>query len=121
MIQPLISFPRLESRGIDPLTNSRPLWQLCLTQLSVTVQHDIGSQSISTHTQQNIEVDSLCTPFLYVFSFRSNIVYLSLGTISSSLGISFFHLSTAFAVIPFLANALSTIEMTSSTMRSRLR
>src|SRR5436305_9731563 len=63
----------------------------------------------------------LWIPFRYFFSFRSKIVYLSLGSISSSVGISFFHLSIAFAVIPCLDSALSTVRTTVSTSRRRFR
>ena len=66
-------------------------------------------------------VYSLCIPFRYFFSFRSNIVYLSLGTISRSIGISSFHNSTALVFIPCFASASSTVAMTASTARRRLR
>ena len=68
-----------------------------------------------------ILLNPLCIPLRYFFSFRSKMVYLSLGTISSSHGISSFHLSTAFVVMPCLANALSTVATTVSTARRRFR
>lgn len=48
-----------------------------------------NSQLVNTH---------LCTPFLYFFAFLSNMVYLSLGSISCSVGISAFHLSISLIV-----------------------
>lgn len=46
--------------------------------------------------------DALCTPFRYVFSFRSKKLYLSFGCIWSSRGISAFHRSTALTPLsPF--------------------
>lgn len=46
-------------------------------------------------------------------------VYLSLGSISASVGISAFHRSTAATVSPCFASAASTVETTSSTARRR--
>lgn len=66
-------------------------------------------------------INSLWTPFLYLFAFRSNMVYLSLGLISSSLGISESHLSTVGSVCPCLASALLTVSTTESTPRMRRR
>lgn len=63
----------------------------------------------------------LCTPFLYFFAFRSNSVYLSFGSISSSVGISSFHRSTAAATMPCFASALSTQATMRSTRRNRWR
>lgn len=63
----------------------------------------------------------LCMPFLYFFSFLSKMVYLSLGSISCSVGISFFHNSTALVVIFCLAKALSTVATTKSTALRRFR
>lgn len=60
-------------------------------------------------------------PFRYFFSYRAKMVYLSLGAISASVGISSFHLSSDLSDSPFLANALSKVATTSSTARSRLR
>ena len=55
-------------------------------------------------------------PFLYFLSFLSKIVYLSLGNISSSQGISLYHRSIAFAVIPpCFFKALLTVSTTLST------
>jgi hypothetical protein len=45
-------------------------------------------------------------------------VYLSLGSISCSVGISSLHRSRAFSFTPWLANAVWTVEMTSSTARN---
>ncbi len=59
--------------------------------------------------------------FLYFFSFLSKMVYLSFGTISCSIGISAFHLSTALVVMPCFAKALSTTATTVSTARRRFR
>ena len=66
-------------------------------------------------------VNLLCTPFRYFFSLRSKIVYLSLGNISHSAGISSFQRSTALDVSPCFASAASTVAMTASTARRRLR
>ena len=63
----------------------------------------------------------LCIPFLYFFSFRSKIVYLSLGRISASVGISAFHRSRSLTVVPCFLSAVSIVAMTLSTMRRRLR
>jgi hypothetical protein len=60
-------------------------------------------------------------PFLYRFSLRSNMVYLSLGSISASVGIDSFHVSSDRNVSPFLASALSSVSITASTARRRLR
>ena len=62
-------------------------------------------------------------PFRYFFSFRSKMVYLSLGSISSSRGISVYHRWTAFVVSawPFLCRAVLTTSTTLSTSRRRLR
>lgn len=65
--------------------------------------------------------DLLCIPFRYLFSLRSKMVYLSFARISSSLGISAFHLSTDLVVSPFLASALSSVATTESTARRRRR
>ncbi len=104
---------------IHPLTNPRPLRQLCPPPTS---QHHLHSppgpqQLLPLPKKRN----SLCIPFRYLFSFRSNIVYLSLGTISPSFGISSFHLSTALVFMPCFVSALSTVAMTASTARRRLR
>jgi len=48
--------------------------------------------------QEPTQGDILWIPFLYLFSFRSNRVYLSFGSISSSVGISAFHRSSAATV-----------------------
>ena len=48
-------------------------------------------------------------------------VYLSLGSISCSVGISAFHRSSCFRVSPFFASAAFTVATTSSTARSRFR
>jgi hypothetical protein len=53
--------------------------------------------------QGGIGGDLLWIPFLYFFSLRSNIVYLSLGSISASVGISAFHRSINLIVPIFLA------------------
>lgn len=58
-------------------------------------------------------------PFRYFFSFRSNMVYLSFGSISSSVGISAFHRSIASKVCPLFASAVSSVATTLSTARSR--
>ena len=115
IISPL---PPLETRWIHPLTNPRPLWQFYDPPKSA-LAHPFSTPPVTPNYQ--IRDNSLCIPFRYLFSFRSNIVYLSLGTISPSLGISSFHRSTAFVVSPFLASALSTVAMTASTARRRLR
>lgn len=60
-------------------------------------------------------------PFLYRFSLRSKMVYLSLGSISASVGIDSFHVSRAVSVSPCLASAASRVATTESTARSRLR
>lgn len=60
-------------------------------------------------------------PFLYLFTFRSKTVYLSLGSISCSVGISFFHASTFFRVWPRRASAESTVDTMLSTPRRRPR
>ena len=67
------------------------------------------------------KVNSLCMPFLYRLTFRSNTVYLSFGSISSSVGISFFQRSSCFVERPFLASAVSRVEITLSTARKRAR
>ena len=67
------------------------------------------------------KVNSLCMPFLYRLTFRSNTVYLSFGSISSSVGISFFQRSSCFVERPFLASAESRVEITLSTARKRAR
>lgn len=65
---------------------------------------------------------ALWIPFRYFFSFLSKIVYLSLGTISSSRGISAYHRSTALVVKPpFRCSAALTVSTTRSTARRRLR
>lgn len=112
----------LETRRIHPLTNSRPLRQLYdTTQISPSSNLLTTSTPSPPHSAQDSRAHSLCTPFRYLFSFRSNIVYLSRGTISSSRGISSFHRSTAFADVPCFASALSTTAITLSTMRRRFR
>lgn len=60
-------------------------------------------------------------PFLYFFSLRSNMVYLSRGSISASVGISAFHVSSALSVSPCRASALSSVSTTASTARRRSR
>src|SRR4051794_7967015 len=60
-------------------------------------------------------------PLRYFFSFLSKMVYLSLGSISASVGISACHLSTAFKVSPFFAKAFATVSTTLSTARNRCR
>lgn len=60
-------------------------------------------------------------PFLYLLAFLSKIVYLSFANISGSVGISSFHSSTAFVVVPFFFNALSTVATIASTRRRRKR
>lgn len=55
---------------------------------------------------ERIGFDILCIPFRYLFSFLSNMVYLSLGSISCSVGISAFHRSSDSRVCPFFASAL---------------
>ena len=89
--------------------DSRPLRQLC----RIISFHSPSSNSFRR--------SSLRMLFLYFFSFLSKIVYLSFGTISCSTGISSFHLSTAFVVIPCFDKALSTTATTLSTARNRLR
>jgi hypothetical protein len=48
-------------------------------------------------------------------------VYLSLGSISCSVGISSLHRSSAFSVSPCFASAASTVPTTLSTARNRFR
>jgi hypothetical protein len=60
-------------------------------------------------------------PFLYLLTLRSNTEYLSLGNISSSVGISIFHLSTFFMLCPCRASALSSVATTESTCLRRSR
>lgn len=82
-----------------------------------------SSQSVS-RTQSRSRgrgINILCTPFRYFFALRSNSVYLSLGSISASVGISSFHRSTAAATMPCFASALSTHATMRSTRRSRCR
>ncbi len=59
--------------------------------------------------------------FRYFFSLRSKMVYLSLGSISASVGMSAFQRSSDRAVMPCLASAWSSVATTLSTARSRLR
>ena len=69
-----------------------------------------------------VHFGSLCMPFLYFFSLRSNMVYLSRGNISSSRGISLYHLSTALLVMPpFFDKAALMVSTTRSTSRNRFR
>lgn len=65
--------------------------------------------------------NSLCIPFLYLFTFLSNTVYLSLGSISASVGISIFQRSTFFMLNPVRASALSSVSTMLSTCRRRSR
>lgn len=60
-------------------------------------------------------------PFLYLFTFLSKTVYLSLGSISCSVGISSFQRSTFFMLNPVLASALSSVATMPSTCRRRSR
>lgn len=60
-------------------------------------------------------------PLRYLLAFRSNMVYLSLGSIWASVGISAFHRSNDLSVSPFLASALLSVSTTLSTARNRLR
>lgn len=104
-----------KARWIYPLTDPRPLGQLCKHH---QVSHDI--LGLVYRSPEND--DLLWIPFRYRFSFRSNIVYLSFGLISASVGISSFHLSS-FVVDSRLCflRALSTVVTTLSTRRRRLR
>jgi len=90
---PKSCFVRSISRRIDSLRYSRPFRQFCII-ISIVLCPQASSYR-----------NSLRMLFLYFFSFLSKIVYLSFGTISCSTGISSFHLSTAFVVIPCLAKA----------------
>jgi hypothetical protein len=60
-------------------------------------------------------------PLRYLFAFRSNMVYLSRGIISASVGISAFQRSNDLSVSPFLAKAVASVSTTESTARNRLR
>ena len=69
-----------------------------------------------------VHFGSLCMPFRYFLSFRSKMVYLSFGSISSSRGISLYQRSIAFAVTPpFFSSAALTVSTTLSTSLSRFR
>lgn len=57
----------------------------------------------------------------YFFSLRSKMVYLSLGSISSSRGISAYHRSMALALMPLFCRAELRVSTTLSTSFSRLR
>ena len=93
---------------IDSLRNPRPFGQLC-KKVSISLGNVPSCKNV------------LRMLFLYFFSFLSKIVYLSFGTISCSIGISSFHLSTAFIVAPCFANALSNTATTVSTALRRFR
>lgn len=60
-------------------------------------------------------------PLRYFFSFLSKMVYLSLGSISSSRGISAYHRSMDLVVWPLRCSAALTVSTTRSTARRRLR
>ena len=60
-------------------------------------------------------------PLRYLFSFLAKTVYLSLGNISASVGISVLQRCTALTVSPFLARALSIVSTTLSTALKRRR
>lgn len=60
-------------------------------------------------------------PLRYLFAFRSNMVYLSRGSICASVGISAFHRSNDLSVSPFFASALESVSTTWSTARNRFR
>ena len=60
-------------------------------------------------------------PLRYLLALRSNMVYLSLGSIWASVGISVFHRSSDFNVSPRFANALATVATTWSTACNRFR
>jgi hypothetical protein len=60
-------------------------------------------------------------PLRYLFSFLSNMVYLSRASISASVGMADFHSSTAATVVPCRASAASTVATTVSTARRRSR
>jgi hypothetical protein len=79
------------------------------------------SPALRPHSPPNTGNHLLCIPFLYLFTFRSNTVYLSFGSISCSVGISTFHLSTFFIVCPCLASAALTVATRESTFRKRSR
>lgn len=88
-----------------------------------TLVHLGSSASLlaNAHLSMALFQISLRMLFLYFFSFRSKMVYLSFGTISCSTGISSFHLSTGLVVKLYLDNALSSVATTESTARNRLR
>lgn len=54
-----------------------------------------------------VHLGNLCTPFRYPLTFLSNMLYLSLGSISASVGISAFHLSINFVVPVSLTTSLN--------------
>ena len=99
---------RLETRRVEALADPRPLWHLCAP--SAYVQRD-----------GQAEFRLLCMPLRYLFTFRSNTVYLSLGSISSSVGISIFQRSTFFMLWPMRRSAVSRVLTTVSTCRRRSR
>lgn len=110
MIMLLHRFVQLETRRIHPLAHPRPLGQFCR---HTHVSSPLRSSKITLGNRQLGHL--LCIPFLYFFSFRSKMVYLSLGNISSSRGISAYHLSIAFALIPWFFNAVLRVSTTLST------
>ena len=102
-----------ETWRVKSLGYSRPLRQFWGES-----QSSLSYYQVSTRIKK---ANSLCMPFLYRLTFRSNTVYLSFGSISSSVGISFFQRSSCFVERPFLASAVSRVEITLSTARRRAR
>lgn len=104
---------KLKTRRIDPLTEPSPFRELC---------RGIRISILRPNCLRFERCNGLCMPFRYFFAFRSKMVYLSLGNISSSLGISLYHRSTAFALSPpFLFRAELTVSTTLSTSLNRFR
>jgi hypothetical protein len=109
-VKSMIVHERSKARRVDTLAHSRPLGKFCAD----------GQCHFEAHKDDH---HSLCMPFRYFFSFRSKILYLSFGSISSSLGISVYHRCTAFVVWawPFRCKAALTTSTTLSTRRRRFR
>jgi hypothetical protein len=102
---------RLETRRIESLADPRPFRHLCSI---------LAFRAIPQFTSTSLP-HVLCIPLRYLFTLRSKTVYLSLGNISCSVGISIFHLSIFFMLWLCRARALSSVSITESTWRRRSR